>query len=181
MTEPPLDGPGVVALVGERVAASMAQHVSMNREGYLGLDASPLDHLGQAGNRERGTALAYEDKGRLGLTLQNPQRPEFIAKQWMRGGCSALGSAQMQVAGLELNIAPLKLAQLRGPQAVPEGDQDHGGIAVPMAIALSGGNQLLNLALGQMLARADIRIRPPGRHRSLNCPIFCSWRYEPKD
>src|SRR5258705_7264284 len=87
----------------------------------------------------------------------------------------------MKVAGLKLHVAPLELTQLRGPQPVPEGDQDHGRIAMAPAIALGGGDQLLNLALGQMLARPDIRIRPPGRHRSLNCPIFCSWRYEPKE
>ena len=77
-------------------------------------------------------------------------------------------------------VAPLELTQLRGPQTVAEGDQDHGGIALALAIAPGGSDQLLNLSLCQMLARPDIRIRPPGRHRPLNCPIFCSWRYEPE-
>ena len=33
---------------------------------------------------------------------------------------------------------------------MPEGDQDHGGIALAPAIARGRSNQLLNLALGQM-------------------------------
>ena len=64
---------------------------------------------------------------------------------------------------------------------MPEGDQDHGGIALAPAIAPGGSDQLLDLALGQMLARPDIRIGPSGRHGPLNCPVFCSWRYQPKD
>jgi hypothetical protein len=74
-----LQCPGIDSPGGQGVARSMAQHVGMNREGYLGLNASPLDQLGEAGNREWGAALTDEDKGRLGLTLQNPQRPELVA------------------------------------------------------------------------------------------------------
>src|SRR6476619_2856447 len=46
-----------------------------------------------------------------------------------------------------LDVAPLKFTQLRGPQAVPEGGQDHGGIPLAPAIARDGRDQLLNLAL----------------------------------
>jgi hypothetical protein len=36
---------------------------------------------------------------------------------------SALAAADVQTAGGELNLVPLKIAQLAGPQAVPKGDQ----------------------------------------------------------
>jgi len=55
---------------------------------------------------------------------------------------------------------------------MPEGDQDHGGVALPPAIALGCFDQLLHLALGQMLARPDVRIGPSGRNRALNCPML---------
>jgi hypothetical protein len=48
MAEISLKGPGIGAPVGQHESAGMAQHVGMNLEGYLGLDASPLDQLGQA-------------------------------------------------------------------------------------------------------------------------------------
>jgi hypothetical protein len=38
-----LDGPGVVAVVGEFVAASVPQHVDVNREAELGPLANVLD------------------------------------------------------------------------------------------------------------------------------------------
>jgi len=38
------DGSGVVAIVGELVAAGMAQHVAVNEEGEAGGFASPRDH-----------------------------------------------------------------------------------------------------------------------------------------
>ena len=105
-------------------AAGVAQHVRVDLKGHLGLNAGALDQLGQAGDREWRAALTHEDEGRLGLALEHAQRPQFVTEQWMRGSCPALGSAQVKGAGLKLHVGPLKLAQLRGPQAVPEGDQD---------------------------------------------------------
>jgi hypothetical protein len=34
------------------------------------------------------------------------------------------------MASGELNLMPLKIAQLAGPQAMPKGNQDHGRVAV---------------------------------------------------
>src|SRR5258708_33262679 len=87
MAQVSLQRAGIGPLVCQRVAAGVAQHVGMNLEGYLGLNASPLDQFGQAGNRERCAELAHEDKGRLGLTLQTPQRSEFVAEQGMPAVC----------------------------------------------------------------------------------------------
>jgi len=43
-----LQRPGIVPPVGQRKAARMAQHVRMNAELELGLEANPRDHLGEA-------------------------------------------------------------------------------------------------------------------------------------
>ena len=50
MAEVGLQRPGVGALVRQRVARGMAQHVRMDLERQLGLDPDALDHLLQAGH-----------------------------------------------------------------------------------------------------------------------------------
>jgi hypothetical protein len=60
-------------------------------------------------------------------------------------------------------VAPLELTQLRGPQTVAEGDQDHGGIALAPAIAPGGSDQLLNL---RRSIRKRIRRSSRGSRRS---------------
>jgi hypothetical protein len=100
-----LQSPGIDALVGQCIAAGVAQHVSMNREGQFGFNASPLDQFSQASDRERRTALRNKDKGRLGFALQSPQRSQLIAQQWVSGRCPAFGSTEVQAAGLEFNVA----------------------------------------------------------------------------
>ena len=54
MAQVSLQRAGIGPLVCQRVAAGVAQHVGMK---YLGLNASPLDQLGQAGDRERRTTF----------------------------------------------------------------------------------------------------------------------------
>ena len=112
MAEVRLQRPGVGALVRQRVARGMAQHVRMHLEGHLGLDPGALDHLLQAGHGEGRAPLADEDEGRLGVALQRPQCPQFIAQQRMGAGLPALGPAQVQRAGLKLHVGPLQFAQL---------------------------------------------------------------------
>ena len=48
--------------------------------------------------------------------------------------------------------------QLAGPKAVAVGDEQHRGVAVTIAIALRGGEELVDLGLGEMLARAQLAI-----------------------
>ena len=112
MAQVRLQRPGVGALVRQRVARGMAQHVRMHLEGHLGLDPGPLDHLLQAGHGEGRAPLADEDEGRLGVPLERPQRPHFIAQQRMGAGLPALGPAQVQGAGFKLHVAPLQFAHL---------------------------------------------------------------------
>ena len=57
MAEISLQGPSVGALVRQRVARAVTQHVRMHLEGKFGLDSGPLDQLGKANGRKRRTAL----------------------------------------------------------------------------------------------------------------------------
>jgi hypothetical protein len=100
MAEPCLDCPSVVALVGEGVAAGVAEHVRVCLEVEAGGAGCPFNHPGKAGGRERGCPLADKDKRRrLALALEPAQGPELVAAQGMgtRGAkgsfadCGALG------------------------------------------------------------------------------------------
>jgi hypothetical protein len=72
-----LQGTGVVALVGQGVAAGVAEHVGMRLEGQLGLPARPFDHAGEPSRTKRCPAFGGEHKGRLRFlfALEPPQRP----------------------------------------------------------------------------------------------------------
>jgi hypothetical protein len=47
MSEIRLDRTRVVAVVGELVAAGVAQHVSVRLDAQIGRDGCPLDHAGE--------------------------------------------------------------------------------------------------------------------------------------
>ena len=52
----------------------------------------------------------------------------------------------------QFDLVPLQVAKLGGPQAVPEGEQDHGRVAMTVAARLDGGGaQPLDLGHGQVL------------------------------
>src|SRR5260370_13945495 len=71
MAEPSLDRPGIVPLVGKRIAAGVAKHVRVSLQFKAETTACrPLDHPGKACSRERRAALADKDKRRRrALTL----------------------------------------------------------------------------------------------------------------
>jgi hypothetical protein len=62
MGEPSLDRTGVVAPIGEGVAAGVAQHVRVRFELKASAGRGPLDHAGEAGRGEWRPAFADEDK-----------------------------------------------------------------------------------------------------------------------
>jgi hypothetical protein len=67
----------------------------------------------------------------------------------------------MQTTSIKLDLMPLQVADFGSPQPMTIGDQDHGGIAMTMPIALGGFDQSLNLALGEIAA--------------LDCEVFGVW------
>ena len=54
------------------------------------------------------------------------------------------------------------------------GDQDHGGVAMAVAIAFGGLGQALHLVVGQILACPQIGVFRPNRHH--NCSLFDGWQ-----
>jgi hypothetical protein len=89
---------------------------------------------------------------------QPAQRAKLIAADRMRRWLAILCPADMQRSGPEIYLGPFQIADLRGPLAVPIGDQNHRSISVTVVIVLCGLDQLLNLSLGQMVARPIGRI-----------------------
>jgi hypothetical protein len=125
MSEPALNGPGVVSFVGERVAAGMTEHVRMRLEFETSGSGGALHHSGEAGGRERGSPLADEDEGRRrALALEPAQRPEFIPVKRMSARGAALDPPDVEHRAVEVDLVPAEIADLGGPQAVPKGDQD---------------------------------------------------------
>ena len=58
-----LQCPGVVPLVGQRVAAGVPQHVRVRLERQLGLPARPFDHAGEASRTKRCPAFRGKYEG----------------------------------------------------------------------------------------------------------------------
>src|SRR5262245_43125217 len=80
----------------------------------------------------------------------------------MYAGNPALGAVHVEATLRELDLLPLQVADLGGPQTVPIGDQDHRRIAMAVAAMLAGAvHQPLDLALGE--------IAPP------NCQVLGVW------
>jgi hypothetical protein len=63
MPEPPLDRPGVVALVGQRVAAGVAQLVRVCLELQAGAGSDAPDRAGEVARGEERLSLADKDEG----------------------------------------------------------------------------------------------------------------------
>ena len=81
---------------------------------------------------------------------------------------TALGPANVHGAGLERDRRPWQVAQFGDAQAVAVADQDHGRVALAMAVALGRLDQALDLTLGQVLAiAAHVPVAAPAQY---DCP-----------
>ena len=68
-----------------------------------------------------------------------------------------LAAGDVEGALLEVEHVPAHADELRGSEAVPVGEEDHGRVAVGVAArVLLGGGQALDLLGGEELARADV-------------------------
>jgi hypothetical protein len=54
----------------------------------------------------------------------------------------------------QVHLIPSQINQFRRPKAMPERQQDHRGVALPIPIGLRGFDQSLDLGLGQVFAGA---------------------------
>jgi hypothetical protein len=65
---------------------------------------------------------------------------------------------------VEIDLVPTQVADLGGPKAMPEGDQDHGGVALTVAVALGGidqrrGQNILGLRLRRDASCTGVTVR----------------------
>src|SRR6266446_5004434 len=81
----------------------------------------------------------------------------------MNAGRSVFCSPDMQCGGSELDLVPAKVHDFGRPQAMPKGDQDHGRIAMSIAVLPSRDHERLDLMLCQVLARAQVAVLRPLR------------------
>src|SRR5262245_49088160 len=80
----------------------------------------------------------------------------------MHAGNPILDTVNVQAALGQLDLLPLQVADLRGPQTVAIGDQDHGRVAMAVAAMLSGAvHQPVDLALGEVAP--------------LDCQVYDAW------
>ena len=97
MSEPVLDGSGIVSGVRQCVAAAVAQHVRMDREIEASALAKPFGVPVNRVRSERAAPLSREDEAAVReLPAQLAERPDFLASERVNARLAALGSADVQ-------------------------------------------------------------------------------------
>ena len=81
--------------------------------------------------------------------------PATHRRGWGASAIAPLLSLDMHLGRIEVDIGPFQLANLRGPEAVPEGDQDHGRIPMTIAVTFGGPDQLLDFGRRQIFTGAQ--------------------------
>ena len=92
----------------------------------------------------------------------------------MRRRRALLDPADVQGRGVEVDLIPAKVGEFGHTQAVAVGDEDHGGVAMTVAVLAGGLDQALDLGL-----RSDA----PGsgtsalalRRGVVDCSIYGGW------
>src|SRR5262245_7024393 len=148
-----LDRSSVPPIVGQLVAARVAQHMAADLEREARRLASARNHALVTCHAQGRQALGGEHvKPRLPLPLQAAQGAEFAPTNRVDTRAPALGAAHMQLAGAEIDIVPAQGDKLASAQPVAVGEQDRGGVPMTPTVAIGGVHELLDLPLGQILA-----------------------------
>jgi len=152
------------------VTRRMPKHVRMDWEWEFCSFSSPSDRLQESRSRGGATTLGQENVSRFHiLAAELTKGADLLAAQRMDVVDAALGSSDMQSAAVEVNLIPTKAAHFRGAQPVAVCDQDHGGIAVPIAGPLAGGLlQPFDLLFRQIFPGPELGIGGSAR----NCPVY---------
>src|SRR5262245_44276732 len=150
-----LQGARVVAIVGDLEPTGMAKHVWVDGEWHLCGLPEALGEAVKTDGADRPAALGNEYVGVLRvLASQLAERPHLVTADRVHAGNPVLDTVNVQAALGQLDLLPLQVADLRRPQAMAVGDQDHGRIPMPVAAMLSGAlHQPLDLALGETASR----------------------------
>jgi hypothetical protein len=105
------------------------------------------------------------------------QRAQFVTANLMCCRLAALLARDVHCRSMEVDRVPSKFAYFGRTEAVPVGDEDHGGIAVAVAITFGGFDQLLDLGLGQVLA---LPVSGVGTPTGGNCSLLCRLALPPR-
>jgi len=110
------------------------------------------------------TALGNEHVGVLRVIASYfTQSPHLVTADRMYAGNPVLDTVNVQAALGQFDLLPLQVADLRCPETMAIGDQDHGRVAMPVAAMLATVvHQALDLALGEIAA--------------LDCQVYDAWR-----
>ena len=79
MPEPILDQSRVMARVGHRIAAGMAEHMGVDQEGESGALTDTLHKAVDGVGGERPAPLGLEHEGTLRIPLQFAQHAQFVS------------------------------------------------------------------------------------------------------
>src|SRR5262249_17055169 len=133
-----LDRSGVPPIIGQLVAARVAQHMAADLEREARRLASARNHALVTCHAQGRYALGGEHVApRLPLPLQAAQGAEFAPTDRVDARLPALGAAHMQLASPEVDIVPAQGDKLAGAQPVAVGEQDRG--CVPMTPTVPAG------------------------------------------
>ena len=93
-----LQGPRVVAIIGELKTTGMAQHVWVDWERHLGSLADALDEAVETYGAHWPPALGNEDVSLFRvLTAQLAQRPHLVTANWMYAGDTVLDPVNVRI------------------------------------------------------------------------------------
>ena len=110
-----LQGPRVVAIIGQLEPTGVAKHVGMDREWHLGGLPDALDEAMEADVADRPTAFGNEHVGVLGVIASYfTQSPHLVTADRMYAGNAVLDAVNVQAAIGQLDLLPLQVADLRG-------------------------------------------------------------------
>ena len=160
VTEPVLNGTGIVTFVRQRVAATVAQHMSMNGEREASALANALDQAVHGVGCGWPTPLSSKHKAAVRkLPAQFAKCSDFVATKRVNAWLAILDAPDVERCGpAELDMAPFQIANLRGPEAVPKGGQDQGRVPVPVATLARLLDELLDFGRRQIFAGTELRI-----------------------
>ena len=138
-----------MAGVGEREAAGMAQHVGMDPECETGRLAGSSDELWNPAT-VNGAPRSETNTNGEGLThVSADAGPAARARRSDASPGSPTAPVNMQAGSLELDLLPPQVDELGHAQPVPEGSQDHGGVAMAVPVRLRRREEPLDLGLGR--------------------------------
>ena len=170
-----LDRARVVSLVGQLEAASVTEHVGVDREGEASSLADARHQLTDGRGGERPSAFGGEHVGAGGalLALEPSQGSDLGPSKGMGGRQAALKPGDVQEAGGEIHLFPAERHQLAHTEtvAVDENQQGRVPVAVPTTPA-RGRDEPLDFVGRQVFATSERRVRQPSRW---NCPVYGYW------